>query len=239
MLICIPGVNPQGTMQNSWQSDNHCLSNLSLKLLYLHAELFHSHHGLKSLSLSLSLSLSHTHTHTEFQSVKFVSFISEMALSILEGLLEEYVQSLFDEGIVNDQFSQIQTLKSMEQPDLVVQLIDAYLVDVEMILSELTSYSDFPDVDFSKVTLLAHKVKDRSSCIGAEHVRLACDELIQASVQMNKQKYEAWSCRWSVGLSDLRADKKVKLVHQQILLEVCSRRAKGGSKIPSNFELNL
>ncbi|XP_048324002.1 histidine-containing phosphotransfer protein 1 isoform X3 [Ziziphus jujuba] len=124
MLICIPGVNPQGTMQNSWQSDNHCLSNLSLKLLYLHAELFHSHHG----------------------------------------LLEEYVQSLFDEGIVNDQFSQIQTLKSMEQPDLVVQLIDAYLVDVEMILSELTSYSDFPDVDFSKVTLLAHKVKDRSSC---------------------------------------------------------------------------
>ncbi|XP_024926346.2 histidine-containing phosphotransfer protein 1 isoform X2 [Ziziphus jujuba] len=149
MLICIPGVNPQGTMQNSWQSDNHCLSNLSLKLLYLHAELFHSHHG----------------------------------------LLEEYVQSLFDEGIVNDQFSQIQTLKSMEQPDLVVQLIDAYLVDVEMILSELTSYSDFPDVDFSKVTLLAHKVKDRSSCIGAEHVRLACDELIQASVQMNKQNF--------------------------------------------------
>ncbi|XP_024926349.2 histidine-containing phosphotransfer protein 1 isoform X5 [Ziziphus jujuba] len=92
-------------------------------------------------------------------------------------------------GIVNDQFSQIQTLKSMEQPDLVVQLIDAYLVDVEMILSELTSYSDFPDVDFSKVTLLAHKVKDRSSCIGAEHVRLACDELIQASVQMNKQNF--------------------------------------------------
>ncbi|KAF3455287.1 hypothetical protein FNV43_RR05735 [Rhamnella rubrinervis] len=111
-------------------------------------------------------------------------------LDMFGGLLQGYVQSLFDEGVVNNQFSQIQTLKSMEQPDIVVQLIDTYFVDVEIILSELTSYSDFPNVDFSKLALLADKVKEKSSCIGAEHVRLACDELIQASDQMHKQKYE-------------------------------------------------
>ncbi|KAF3455093.1 hypothetical protein FNV43_RR05541 [Rhamnella rubrinervis] len=51
----------------------------------------------------------------------------------------------------------------MEQPDIVVQLIDTYFVDVEIILSELTSYSDFPNVDFSKLALLANKVKEKSS----------------------------------------------------------------------------
>ncbi|KAK4607720.1 hypothetical protein RGQ29_001511 [Quercus rubra] len=85
-----------------------------------------------------------------------------MALSILKGLLQGYVQSLFDEGIVDDQFFQIHTLKSEEEPEHVVQLIDKYFVDVETILSELTSKIDCPDVDFSKLSELAHKVDERS-----------------------------------------------------------------------------
>lgn len=44
------------------------------------------------------------------------------------------------QGIVNDQFSQIHTLKSEEEPEHVLQLIDTYFVDVEITLSELTSY---------------------------------------------------------------------------------------------------
>ncbi|GMY15851.1 histidine-containing phosphotransfer protein 5-like [Fagus crenata] len=116
-----------------------------------------------------------------------------MALSILKGLLRGYVQSLFDEGIVNDQFSQIHTLKSEEEPEHVLQLIDTYFVDVEITLSELTSYIDCPDVDFSKLAELAHKVEERSSWyIGAAHVRLACGDLIQACDQMNKEKALIW-----------------------------------------------
>ncbi|PKI53660.1 hypothetical protein CRG98_025901 [Punica granatum] len=59
-----------------------------------------------------------------------------MALSILTGLLQDYVQSLFDEGIVNDQFSQVLTLKTEDEPDSVLKLINAYLNDAEAILSE-------------------------------------------------------------------------------------------------------
>ncbi|PON47493.1 Signal transduction histidine kinase, phosphotransfer (Hpt) domain containing protein [Trema orientale] len=86
-----------------------------------------------------------------------------MALSILKELLEGYVQSLFDEGVVNDQFSQIQTLKSIREPDFVVQLIDTYLVDMETLLSELTIFSDSLDVDFSKLALLARNAKGLSA----------------------------------------------------------------------------
>lgn len=41
---------------------------------------------------------------------------------------------------MNDQFSQIQTLKSKEEPDCVVRLINMYFIDVETILSKLRSY---------------------------------------------------------------------------------------------------
>ncbi|KAG6632144.1 histidine-containing phosphotransfer protein 1-like isoform X1 [Carya illinoinensis] len=112
-----------------------------------------------------------------------------MALSILKELLQEYVQSLFDEGIISNQFSHIQSLESLEEPEHVVQVIDTYLIDVETILSELTSYMDCPEVDFSTLATLSNKVEERSLSIGAEHVRLACADLIHACDQMNKENF--------------------------------------------------
>ncbi|KAJ6692984.1 hypothetical protein OIU79_014675 [Salix purpurea] len=82
---------------------------------------------------------------------------------IVKGLLQQYVQSLLDEGIVNAQFCHIQTLKTEEEPDHVVQLINTYCIDVESILSELGSFIDLPDVDFSKLVALAQQVEESSS----------------------------------------------------------------------------
>ncbi|XWS52859.1 hypothetical protein CRYUN_Cryun11dG0108300 [Craigia yunnanensis] len=101
------------------------------------------------------------------------SLLSEMALSIVKGLLQQYVQSLLNEGIVNDQFSRIQHLEMDGRADHFVQLINIEL----------------PTVDFSKLAALAAEVGERSSCIGAEHVRLACVNLRQACDQMQKQNF--------------------------------------------------
>ncbi|KAG6763080.1 hypothetical protein POTOM_033612 [Populus tomentosa] len=90
-------------------------------------------------------------------------------------------------GIVNAQFCHIQTLKTEEEPDRVVRLINTYCIDVESILFELGSYIDLPDVDFSKLAALAQQVEERSSLMGAEHMRLACADLIQACRQMDKR----------------------------------------------------
>ncbi|XP_024019267.1 histidine-containing phosphotransfer protein 1 [Morus notabilis] len=92
-------------------------------------------------------------------------------------------------GVVNDQFSQVQTLKSVNGPDFVVQLVDTYFAEMETLLAELSSHSDLPALDFSKLAVLAGKVKDLSSCMGAEHVRLSCANLIQACDQKNKQNF--------------------------------------------------
>ncbi|XP_022753769.1 histidine-containing phosphotransfer protein 1-like [Durio zibethinus] len=112
-----------------------------------------------------------------------------MALSIVKGLLQQYVQSLFNEGIVNDQFSHIQHLKMVGRADHFVQLINMYCLDVETILSQLASYIDLPTIDFSKLAALAAEVGERSSCIGAEHMKLACVDLMQACDQLQKQNF--------------------------------------------------
>ncbi|GLT82035.1 hypothetical protein SLE2022_004500 [Rubroshorea leprosula] len=112
-----------------------------------------------------------------------------MALSIVNGLLEEYVQSLFNEGIVNSQFSHYQDVKTTEGAECAVQLISEYCTDVETILSEFTSYIDLPDIDFPKLAELAGEIERKSSRIGAEHVRLAGLNLKQACDEMHKQRF--------------------------------------------------
>ncbi|BBH05120.1 histidine-containing phosphotransmitter 1 [Prunus dulcis] len=102
---------------------------------------------------------------------------------------EQDVDSQRLAGIVNNQFSQIQTLKSDADPDCAVRLINIYLLDVERMLSELTSLSDLPDVDFSKLATLARSIEEKSSLVGAEHVRSACADLIQACERMHKQNF--------------------------------------------------
>ncbi|XP_017982040.1 PREDICTED: histidine-containing phosphotransfer protein 1-like isoform X3 [Theobroma cacao] len=76
--------------------------------------------------------------------------------------------------------------------DHFVQLINTYCLNVETILSKLESYIDLPNVDFSNLAALATEIEERSSCIGAEHVRLTCLDLMRACDQMQKQKYETF-----------------------------------------------
>ncbi|RVW54384.1 hypothetical protein CK203_068477 [Vitis vinifera] len=78
-------------------------------------------------------------------------------------------------GIVNDQFCQIQALKSEEQPDAVVR--------------------DLPDVDFSKLAVEICKIEEKSLQIGAEHMKIACANLILACDQSTRISTEVFlSC---------------------------------------------
>lgn len=69
-----------------------------------------------------------------------------------------------------------------------VQLINAYCVEVGTILSELKSCINLPNVDFSNFAAQAYKIEDKSLGIGAEHVRRACVDLIQACEEKHERK---------------------------------------------------
>ncbi|XP_023534677.1 histidine-containing phosphotransfer protein 5-like isoform X6 [Cucurbita pepo subsp. pepo] len=99
------------------------------------------------------------------------------ACGISPGLLQDYVQSLLNEKIIDERFSQIRT--KLEEPDF-IQLINVYLNDVESRLSEFSCFIDSVDVNFSKLSMMAHKIEEKSTRIGARHMKLASIHLIQA-----------------------------------------------------------
>ncbi|KAA8548541.1 hypothetical protein F0562_000192 [Nyssa sinensis] len=68
----------------------------------------------------------------------------------------EYTASLFREGFLDDQFTQLQQLQDESNPDFVVEVVDQ------------------KSVDFKKVDANVHQLKGSSSSIGAQRVKNAC-----------------------------------------------------------------
>ncbi|XP_057453407.1 histidine-containing phosphotransfer protein 3-like isoform X2 [Lotus japonicus] len=114
-----------------------------------------------------------------------------MTMFFLRGYLHAQLIRMFDEGVVNDQFSAITCPRNNRgrARDHAVQLIESYLADVDVILSELSRHVDNSHVDFYMLGSLAREVHDKSTSIGADHMRLACFDVIAACDERCKSSF--------------------------------------------------
>ncbi|KAF7823256.1 histidine-containing phosphotransfer protein 1-like [Senna tora] len=87
---------------------------------------------------------------------------------------------------MSDEFNAIHCLNRDVEADQVVKLIESYFEDVDSILSDLSLHLDASNI--TNLSALAHEIEDKSTSIGAQHVRIACPELIQACDENNKIK---------------------------------------------------
>lgn len=86
----------------------------------------------------------------------------------------EYTASLFNEGFLDAQFTQLQQLQDESNPDFVVEVVSLFFEDSEKLLNDLTRAIDQKNVDFKKVDAHVHQLKGSSSSIGAQRVKNAC-----------------------------------------------------------------
>ncbi|KAF5447536.1 hypothetical protein F2P56_033084 [Juglans regia] len=87
-----------------------------------------------------------------------------MALHIHKGLLQGFIQCMYDEGFVNDQFWQLQMMKSSRnQPDYVVRVVTSYCSSAQTLFSQLTHHINQENVDFLQVKVSARELYDKSS----------------------------------------------------------------------------
>lgn len=86
----------------------------------------------------------------------------------------DYTKSLFREGFLDGQFTQLQLLQDESNPDFVVEVVSLFFEDSERLLNDLTRAIDQTSVDFKKVDAHVHQLKGSSSSIGAQRVRNAC-----------------------------------------------------------------
>ncbi|XP_016541381.1 histidine-containing phosphotransfer protein 1 isoform X3 [Capsicum annuum] len=86
----------------------------------------------------------------------------------------EYMDSLFREGFLDAQFSQLQQLQDDSNPDFVVEVVSLFFEDSERLLNDLTMALDQPNVDFKQVDAHVHQLKGSSSSVGAQRVKNCC-----------------------------------------------------------------
>ncbi|XP_047318830.1 histidine-containing phosphotransfer protein 1-like [Impatiens glandulifera] len=88
--------------------------------------------------------------------------------------LMEYTASLYDDGFIDAQFSQLQQLQDESNPEFVFEVISLFFEDSERLLNELSKSLNQQNVDFKKVDAHVHQFKGSSSSIGAHRVQKIC-----------------------------------------------------------------
>ncbi|XP_009420520.1 histidine-containing phosphotransfer protein 2-like isoform X2 [Musa acuminata AAA Group] len=91
-----------------------------------------------------------------------------MSLMALREQLNVLVNSMFLEGLLDQQFRQLQMLQDASSPGFVAEVITLFCEDSERMLTELTKLLDQAVVDYQKVDAYVHQLKGSSSrCLSA------------------------------------------------------------------------
>ncbi|KAJ1401797.1 HPT domain superfamily [Sesbania bispinosa] len=87
-----------------------------------------------------------------------------MTTSILKGLVQGYLSSMLEEGVVTEHFYGMVSQRQVEaERNQIVQLVEKYFADVDTSLSELSGHVDNSEVDFSVLASLARGIEDKSA----------------------------------------------------------------------------
>ncbi|KAI7731568.1 hypothetical protein M8C21_025221 [Ambrosia artemisiifolia] len=96
------------------------------------------------------------------------------AVSQLQRQFIEYTTSLYNEGYLDDQFTQLQKLQDESNPDFVVEVVSLFFEDSEKLLNNLATALQQKIVDYKQVDSHVHQFKGSSSSIGAQRVTTVC-----------------------------------------------------------------
>ncbi|KAM7522505.1 hypothetical protein LguiA_012407 [Lonicera macranthoides] len=114
--------------------------------------------------------------------------LSKMALDYQKRLLDHFIQAMYLEGYINNEFLQLQTMKQTARPDFVVREVTLYCVAAQNLFVAMSYAMEQDEVDFYKLDVNARDMYDRSSSIGAQQVKMACCEIVHSCQEFNKDK---------------------------------------------------
>ncbi|KAM5559540.1 histidine-containing phosphotransfer protein 2 [Rosa sericea] len=112
-----------------------------------------------------------------------------MALPGLKQQLQHLIESMVNEGIlVEQQFAQVQQLKTSDNPNFVSQILNDFCDGAETSITNLNKFLCEEQVEFDKLNTSIHLLKGSSSSIGAYQMRLATVDLVKAVDEKDKER---------------------------------------------------
>lgn len=106
-------------------------------------------------------------------------------VAVLQKQFADYTTSLFNQGILNDQFIHVQVLQDETNPQFLSEIVNLFLTEAQKHLNELANNLEQQNVDFEMIQKSLHYLKGSSSSVGAEEVHNACVEFINCCNEKN------------------------------------------------------
>ncbi|KAF5731499.1 putative histidine-containing phosphotransfer protein 4 [Tripterygium wilfordii] len=96
------------------------------------------------------------------------------AVAQLQRQFVDYFNSLYREGVVDDQFAELQKLQDESTPDFVAEVVTLFFEDCEKLINNMAKALDQQVVDYKQVDSHVHQLKGSSSSVGAMRVKNLC-----------------------------------------------------------------
>ncbi|GMH03629.1 hypothetical protein Nepgr_005468 [Nepenthes gracilis] len=113
-----------------------------------------------------------------------------LAADSLRADMNRLLASLFHQGVLDEQFLQLQQLQDESAPNFVSEVINIYFHESEKLLRSLrTLLSEREFSDSKKIGIHLNQLMGSSSSIGAQRVRNVCVAFRAASEQDNRAGY--------------------------------------------------
>ncbi|XP_027366510.1 histidine-containing phosphotransfer protein 1-like [Abrus precatorius] len=97
-----------------------------------------------------------------------------MDVNHLQRKLRDHQAALFQQGFLDDQFSQLQKLQDDSSPDFVIEVVTMFFDDSENLLNNMARALEQNPVDFKQVDAHVHQYKGSSASVGAARVKNLC-----------------------------------------------------------------
>ncbi|KAG6494959.1 histidine-containing phosphotransfer protein 1-like [Zingiber officinale] len=110
-----------------------------------------------------------------------------MEIGKLQRRYLDFTSTLFHEGFLDNQFTQLQQLQDESSPEFVLEVVTLFFEDSEKLLDELSRTLDQQAVDFKKVDAHVHQLKGSSASIGAQRVKNVCVAFRNFCEEMNQE----------------------------------------------------
>ncbi|KMZ63759.1 Histidine-containing phosphotransfer protein 5 [Zostera marina] len=99
-----------------------------------------------------------------------------MEARLLQRELMELTARVLEEGVLDKQFLEIQTLRDEDNPNFPAEVVALFFEDAQKLINELTKALQQGQnyVDFGKIGADAHQLKGSSASVGAKRITDLC-----------------------------------------------------------------
>ncbi|KAJ1695590.1 hypothetical protein LUZ63_012288 [Rhynchospora breviuscula] len=141
-----------------------------------------------------------------------------MDVNRLQQTYSNHFLSLFDEGILNQQFKELRLLQDDNNPTFLFEIVSLFTESAGTSINEIRSYCNQPATDFIKIKALLFRLKGSSQSLGAQNVEIACENLRNGCDEYDLQNF--LSCMEQLNLEFLKFKTKLETLfklEQQIV----------------------